>query len=419
MVGWEKECLVNLTTKIGSGSTPRGGKNSYKESGISLFRSLNVYDRQFKTKNLAFIDESQADKLSNVIVEEGDVLLNITGASIARCCVAPSVLLPARVNQHVSIIRPQKGIVDSNFLAHLLASKHYKKSLLHSGDKAGATRQALTKAQLQDFEISFPPLPEQKRIVAIVDEAFARIDAAVANTKNNLSNARELFESYLNAVFTQKGDGWVEKTLGEYSASISTGPFGSLLHKSDYVSEGVPLINPINIIGRYIVPNNSKLLDKKTKIKLQNYVLHKGNIVIARRGEIGRCAVIDSEHDGWVCGTGCFFMQPLPSVNSHFLANLIRSQVYREKLERVATGATMKNLSNKTLSNLFVSIPNIEKQTEILANFDALAGETKKLEAIYQLKLKALAELKQSILQKAFAGELTTVPEKEIEEAAS
>lgn len=196
-------------------------------------------------------------------------------------------------------------------------------------------------------------------------------------------------------------------------------PFGSLLHKSDYVSEGVPLVNPINIVGRTIVPNNSKLIDKATRKRLQSYVLHQGDIVIARRGEIGRCAVIDSEHDGWVCGTGCFFMKPLPSVNPHFLENLIRSKAYREKLEKAATGATMKNLSNKTLSNLPVSIPSIKLQTEILGKFDELAKETQRLEAIYQQKLTSLAELKQSILQKAFAGELTTLPDKEIEEAVA
>jgi type I restriction enzyme S subunit len=167
MRGWSKKCLIDITEKIGSGATPKGGKDAYKESGISLFRSLNVYDGVFKKKNLAFIDEEQARKLSNVIVREGDVLLNITGTSIARCCVAPSELLPARVNQHVAIIRPKPDHIDSYFLGHLLASKQYKDALLHTGEKAGSTRQALTKSQLENFEVTIPPLPEQKRIVAI------------------------------------------------------------------------------------------------------------------------------------------------------------------------------------------------------------------------------------------------------------
>jgi len=215
MKGWSKKRLVEITEKIGSGATPRGGQEAYKESGISLFRSLNVYDGIFKKKNLAFIDEDQASKLSNVVVREGDVLLNITGASVARCCVAPSEFLPARVNQHVAIIRPKLDYIDSNFLAYLLASKQYKDALLNTGEKAGSTRQALTKVQLENFEITIPRLPEQNRIVAILDEAFERIDRTIANTKKNLTNARELFESYLNAIFIQKGDGWVESKLGD------------------------------------------------------------------------------------------------------------------------------------------------------------------------------------------------------------
>jgi len=107
--GWKWQNLSEVSVKIGSGSTPRGGRKAYKSEGISLIRSLNVYDDGFKIKGLAFIDDEQASKLSNVVVEENDVLLNITGASIARCCVVPSDLLPARVNQHVSIIRLKRN----------------------------------------------------------------------------------------------------------------------------------------------------------------------------------------------------------------------------------------------------------------------------------------------------------------------
>ena len=202
MEGWRKFRLDGLTTKIGSGATPRGGKKAYKSEGIPLIRSLNVHDGEFRAKNLAFIDENQADKLSNVVVQEGDVLLNITGASIARCCVAPSHFLPARVNQHVSIIRPRRELIDSRFLASLFVAKEYKDRLLYEGEKAGATRQALTKAQLQRFKISIPPLPEQERIVAILDEVFVAIATATANAEKNLAALTELKQSILHKAFT-------------------------------------------------------------------------------------------------------------------------------------------------------------------------------------------------------------------------
>ena len=407
MKGWSKKRLVEITEKIGSGATPRGGQEAYKESGISLFRSLNVYDGIFKKKNLAFIDEDQASKLSNVVVREGDVLLNITGASVARCCVAPSEFLPARVNQHVAIIRPKLDYIDSNFLAYLLASKQYKDALLNTGEKAGSTRQALTKVQLENFEITIPRLPEQNRIVAILDEAFEGIDRAIANTKKNLTNARELFESYLNAIFTQKDDGWVEKRLTQIGGKVLTGPFGSLLHKSDYISHGIPLVNPANIEGNQIVPDFNKTVDQDVLSRLQAYTLRENDIIVGRRGEIGRCAVVQKEQSGWLCGTGCFFIQPSEYINSVFLAHLLRSTTYRSKLEALSTGATMKNLSNQSLSNLVIALPKLDKQNQIINKLDNLSIETQRLEAIYQQKLAALNELKQTILQKAFTGELT------------
>ena len=105
-MGEWKECkLSSLTTKIGSGATPRGGSNSYKDIGISLIRSQNVLDFQFTDNGLVFIDDEQADALKNVAIEKNDILLNITGDSVARCCIVPAVVLPARVNQHVAIIR--------------------------------------------------------------------------------------------------------------------------------------------------------------------------------------------------------------------------------------------------------------------------------------------------------------------------
>ena len=154
--GWVENKLVSLTSKIGSGATPRGGGESYKMEGTSLIRSLNVHDPGFRYSKLAFLDDGQADGLSNVIVQPGDVLLNITGASVARCCIVPDDVLPARVNQHVSIIRPIPSKLDSDFLHYLLISKCYKDQLLQTGAEGGATRQAITKAQIQDFTVRYP-----------------------------------------------------------------------------------------------------------------------------------------------------------------------------------------------------------------------------------------------------------------------
>lgn len=154
-VSSELTSLSNITSKIGSGATPRGGEGSYKQTGVSLIRSQNVYDNEFYTKGLAFIDEVQAEKLKGVNVEKDDILFNITGASICRCCIVPEKYLPARVNQHVSIIRvTQKAL--PKYVQTILVSEIYKNQLLEIGDGA-TSREAITKQQLEDFKIPLPP----------------------------------------------------------------------------------------------------------------------------------------------------------------------------------------------------------------------------------------------------------------------
>ena len=145
----EWKSLSSITSKIGSGSTPRGGNSVYSDSGISFIRSQNVLDMDFSTENLAFINDEQAEKLNNVIVEKNDILLNITGDSIARCTVVPEEILPARVNQHVSIIRC-KNTEESKYVMYYL---QYMKKYLLQISKVGGTRNALTKEAIGKLPI--------------------------------------------------------------------------------------------------------------------------------------------------------------------------------------------------------------------------------------------------------------------------
>ena len=174
---WKSRPLKSLTSKIGSGSTPRGGREAYKESGIPLIRSMNVHFTGFTPRGLAFIDDEQAEKLKNVIVQKDDVLLNITGASIGRVTTAPAEMAGARVNQHVTIIRSNADITPE-FLSKYLANPAIQNWIDHV--QVGATRQAMTKGMLQSLEVPHPPLAEQKRIVAKVDELMALCDTLEA-----------------------------------------------------------------------------------------------------------------------------------------------------------------------------------------------------------------------------------------------
>ena len=201
--GWTKAKLESITTKIGSGATPRGGGEAYKNEGVSLIRSLNVHDLQFKYAKLAFLDELQANELSNVKIQSRDVLLNITGASVARCCIVPDDVLPARVNQHVSIIRPKPEVLVPEFLHYLLISKLYKDKLLTTGEEGGSTRQAITKAQIQKFAITFPKsIEEQARIVAGLNNFFEESQRLESIYQRKIQALDELKQSLLQQAFS-------------------------------------------------------------------------------------------------------------------------------------------------------------------------------------------------------------------------
>ena len=164
--------LKDICTKIGSGATPRGGKESYCEEGVSLIRSQNVLDYVFSADGLAHINDLQAERLNNVTVEDRDVLLNITGDSVARVCMTDKRYLPARVNQHVCIVRAdQEKVIPSYLLYYLQMNKNY---LLQMAS-GGATRNALTKEMINNLELDLPMIDKQKQIVALLDDIQEKI----------------------------------------------------------------------------------------------------------------------------------------------------------------------------------------------------------------------------------------------------
>lgn len=163
-MGWDTDTCKNLTSKIGSGATPKGGRESYGTEGISLIRSMNVYNNRFEYKDLAHITDEQAEKLDNVTIKENDVLLNITGASVARCCIVPKDLLPARVNQHVSIIRCKERLLPE-FVACMFTEDNYQRLLWNIATAGGATREAITKQQIEDLVLIVPPVEKQQEFM--------------------------------------------------------------------------------------------------------------------------------------------------------------------------------------------------------------------------------------------------------------
>lgn len=194
--GWEMKKLGEVTTKIGSGATPKGGDASYISEGISLIRSLNVYNGEFRYKDLAHINEDQANLLSGVTINNNDVLLNITGASVARCCIVPNNIIPARVNQHVAIIRVTNGVLPV-FICYQLISKEYQTKLLADSRANGATREALTKQYIENARVILPPLPLQQKFA----EKIEAIEQQKTRISQSIAEAQKLFDYTMDKYF--------------------------------------------------------------------------------------------------------------------------------------------------------------------------------------------------------------------------
>lgn len=411
---WHRAHLGDVTTKIGSGATPRGGQKAYKSEGISLIRSMNVHDLDFRCKNLALIDQGQANALSNVALKEGDVLLNITGASIARCCCAPSSVLPARVNQHVCIIRARSDILNPRFLAMLLTARETKLRLLNQGE-SGATRQALTKAYLTDFEITFPPLDEQKRIVAILDEAFAGIAIAKANTEKNLQNARYLFESQLRAIF----NGGIEPVSDVAENNNRTGHELPLVDLCRVESGGTPSKSNTE----YWKGSTPWVSGKDLKSeRISDAVLHISDSAIqegkSRMAPIGSLLVL-------VRGMGlangfqvaevtspCAYNQdikaliPLQELNPTYLTWALRTRMKAvDDLVTSAAHGTLK-INTESLERVLIPIPPLTEQSRVASVVDETIEANRTLTKTLKARLILLEQLGSSLLNQAFAGQL-------------
>lgn len=356
---WAKISLGEITTKIGSGATPKGGEAAYETEGISLIRSLNVYDLEFKINNLAFINDRQAKKLANVTVNRNDILLNITGASVCRCTKVPDRILPARVNQHVAIIRCNTELVDSDFLLYYLVSPRTKRLLLNIA-QAGGTREALTKEDLQKFEIELPPLPIQQKIAATI----AAYDDLIENNQRRIAllerMAREIYREWFVRL---RFPGWEEVEgvpVGWDIVSVNelydTSSGGTPSRKNfDFYNDGqINWLKTQELKDTFIFQSEEKITKlglKKSAAKL--FPIH--TVVIALYGAtIGMLGILaEPATTNQAC---CALLKKEGSKFSYtyiYLFLLLK----REYLNRISNGAAQQNISQEVVGNLNILKP--------------------------------------------------------------
>ncbi len=396
--GWETKELAAVSA-INYGYTQSASREPV---GPRFLRITDIQDDHVDWENVPYCKIETAN-LPKYRLASGDIVFARTGATTGK-----SFRVDAPPDAVFASYLIRLRLLDKKLLPEFVSlffqTAGYWQSI--KDGSSGSAQGGFNATKLGALRIPVPPLPEQRRIVDILDEAFADIATAKVNAEKNVQNARDLFESHLQSVFTQRGDGWVETTLGQATAGVFTGPFGSVLHKSDYVANGIPLVNPAHITETGIEPDLSKTVSRQTAKRLEGYIMRKGDIVIGRRGEMGRCALVTEAEDGWLCGTGSFFIKPSSRCDTRYLVRFLRSCGCRERLEKMAGGAVMPNLSNTALGGLPINLPPLERQSSIVEEIDALASETQRLESIYDQKLAALESLKKSLLHQAFSGQL-------------
>jgi len=197
--------------------------------------------------------------------------------------------------------------------------------------------------------------------------------------------------------------GWVWSRLSEVAQELSTGPFGSMLHKSDYVTNGIPVVNPMNIVDGDILADDRMRISEKTRVRLKHYTLKVGDLVIARRGNLKKCAVVKDKHAGWLCGTGSFFLRIL-GIDKAFLQLVYCSETSQRFLLRDSIGQTMDNLNQKLLFRLPLAIPSLNEQVAIVNRVVRLLAMVSDLEAQVSDRKAKSDDLMQAVLKEAFEG---------------
>lgn len=296
-------------------------------------------------------------------------------------------------------IKPGPSL-DRRYLLHYLRTP---RMVSRAANKAvGINLPRLSPNVLEAFQIPLPSVDEQRRIAAVLDAAEA--------LRGKRRQALDKLDSLTQAIFFDRfGDpvgnecGWPERSLADVCTTIQIGPFGSLLHKADYVQNGVPIVNPMHIVDGAIRAHSEQTVSAQKFLELQQYALKKNDVVMGRRGEMGRVAVVGEKESGWVCGSGSLFFRPDPGrAIPQYIAAALSSPRGRRQLENSAQGVTMPNLNSGIVEQFSLGVPPIEEQKRFSL---ALVAHTE-LMGVMSDHANELDTLFESFQQRAFRGEL-------------
>ena len=401
--GWEWTNLGKLANKVGSGVTPKGGSNSYKSSGIPLIRSQNVLWGTLDLQDVAFIDDVQHEKMKGSIVCKGDVLLNITGASIGRAAI--SNLDVANVNQHVCIIR--SGRLDPEFLRDFLLSFNGQKQIEQF--QAGGNRQGLNFEQIKSFKLPLPPLPEQRKIAKIL----STWDKAISTTERLIDNSKRQKKALMQQLLTGKKrllDDSGKPFEGEWEdlylhdvAKIIVSPVDKKIVEGEIPVE---LCNYTDVYYNTRITNSIEFMKVTAKqAEIDKYTLQVNDVIITKDsetpGDIAIPALVSEDLGGTVCGYHLAIIRPNSQlVEGAYLNYLFSMQKTRYYFFTLATGATRFGLSIGAINKAHFTLPPSEEQQKIAA---VLTNADKEIELLEE-QLADLKQEKKALMQQLLTG---------------
>lgn len=354
MISWTKRPLRELTSKIGSGATPRGGNSVYGDYQTSFIRSQNVYDLRFEKEGLAHISPTAATELRNVAVEPNDVLINITGESVTRTCLVDSSVLPARVSQHVAIVRAQVGLLDPKFLLYSLLAPSAKLRL-NSLSEAGATRRALTKGHLESFEIPVPPIDEQERIASVLGAFDELIETDKSLSVALIETARQTYAQLLQRSSTAPFDS-VFEVIGGGTPKTS---------KPEYWNGETPWFAMTDLPDpkQAWVTTTAKHVTDQGVAKSSTRVLPVETVILTARGTVGRLALTAVP----MCmNQSCYGIRSMKSLHGYYPWFTMEQLI--ADLRARAHGSVFDTITRGTLSGLNIPAPTDNE----IANTDAV-----------------------------------------------
>jgi type I restriction enzyme S subunit len=438
---WTVKRLGDYCLKIGSGSTPRGGKEAYLEFGpYKLIRSQNIYNDGFSPGGLAFIDESQAKKLDGVAVEFNDVLLNITGDSVARVCQAPANHLPARVNQHVAIIRPNPTIIDPTYLRYFLATPAQQNLMLGLAS-AGATRNALTKSMIEGFCVPCPPIEIQQNIAGLLSSIDDRINLQRETNRTLESIAQAIFKSWFvdfdpvhakakgiapegmgeatAALFPDSFEetelgmvprGWTTENIEDICSAVTNGGTPSRSTKSFWESGVIPWYKTGDFSDGFLLEPSEKITElalKSSSAKLlpENSVL----MAIYAAPTVGRLGILTRPS---TFNQACTGMVAKSQIGPWFLYWTL--YFGRDWFNSRANGAAQQNISKAIVAAYKFTCPS----TQVLAAFNDICGALHKSIRVNVEHIATLASLRDTLLPRLISGQLRIEEAQEIVESA-